>query len=84
MAVCPSVSEPDARLPSLANNDILRPSAPTFPQDTTGETWLALPAGEFYYRASCQAAKELPNPVHFWKADDAEEHGLRRSQVPGC
>jgi hypothetical protein len=46
--------------------------------------WVALPAGEYYYRASCQAAQELPNPVRFTTAQAAEERGLRRSRVPGC
>jgi hypothetical protein len=46
--------------------------------------WLGQPHGKVYYRASCQAAKELPEPIYFLHTADAERLGYQRSQVPGC
>ena len=46
--------------------------------------WLGQPHGKVYYRASCTAAKELPEPIYFRTAADAEHLGYRRSLVPGC
>ena len=46
--------------------------------------WIGQPHGRVYYRASCQAAKELPEPIYFSTAVAAEQLGYRRSQVPAC
>ena len=48
------------------------------------DQWIGQPHGRVYYRASCQAAKELPEPIYFRTAADAEHLGYRRSLVPGC
>jgi hypothetical protein len=48
------------------------------------DQWSGQPHGRVYYRASCQAAKELPEPIYFRTAADAERLGYRRSQVPTC
>jgi hypothetical protein len=46
--------------------------------------WIGQSHGRVYYRATCQAAKELPEPIFFSIAADAERLGYRRSQVPSC
>jgi hypothetical protein len=46
--------------------------------------WLGQPHGHIYYLASCQAAKELPEPIYFKSEAEAVRLGYRRSEVPGC
>ena len=47
--------------------------------------WLALFNTKVYYKASCQAARELPGPYHYFSTEaEAQQVGYRRSQVPGC
>lgn len=48
------------------------------------DKWLTQAHGRVYYRASCQAAKELPEPIYFKSQAEAIQLGYRRSQVPGC
>jgi hypothetical protein len=46
--------------------------------------WLGQPHGRVYYRASCQAALELPEPIYFETEQEAQRMGYQRSLVPGC
>jgi hypothetical protein len=47
--------------------------------------WLAQVNGKVYYRATCQAAIELPGPLHHFSTEtEAQQVGYRRSKVPGC
>jgi hypothetical protein len=57
---------------------------PSNTASTEAQPWLGQPHGRIYYRASCQAAKELPEPIYFKTEEDAQRLGYRRSQVPGC
>jgi hypothetical protein len=62
----------------------VRPSEATPVAPPEAERWLAQAHGRVYYRASCQAAKELPEPIYFKSEGEAIRLGYRRSQVPGC
>jgi hypothetical protein len=46
--------------------------------------WLGQPHGRVYYRASCQAARELPEPIYFESEEEAQLSGYQPSLVPGC
>jgi beta-barrel assembly-enhancing protease len=46
--------------------------------------WLGQPHGRVYYRATCQAARELPEPIYFESEEEAQLMGYQPSQVPGC
>ena len=48
--------------------------------------WVALAGGAVYYRASCEAARELPADLLITYPNEAlaQRSGLRRSKVPGC
>lgn len=55
---------------------------------TTPDTsrWVALPGGTVHYRASCEAARELPADLLATYPSEAvaQRSGLRRSTVAGC
>lgn len=57
-------------------------AAPVVEPESDG--WVGLVNGKVYYRASCQAAKELPQAMSFPSAAEAERVGYKRSKVPGC
>jgi hypothetical protein len=46
--------------------------------------WLGQAHGRVYYQASCQAARELPEPIYFESEEQARQLGYSRSEVPGC
>jgi beta-barrel assembly-enhancing protease len=46
--------------------------------------WLGQPHGRVYYDASCQAARELPEPIYFATEEEAQQLGYQRSLVQGC
>ena len=50
------------------------------------DRWVALPGGSVYYRASCEAARELPLEllISYPSEAVAQRAGLRRSKVQGC
>jgi hypothetical protein len=57
----------------------------TQPQPGAPAEWVGLVNGRVYYRASCQAARELPEPLHRFRTEaEAQQLGYRRSKVPGC
>jgi hypothetical protein len=64
------------------------PAPPSYDSPDTeradSQGWVGLVNGKVYYRASCQAAKELPALIHFSTPAEAERLGYRRSKVPGC
>jgi hypothetical protein len=63
--------------------DMIPTTLPTGALRNNGD-WLGQPHGRVYYRASCQAARELPEPIYFESEEEAQQIGYRRSQVPGC
>lgn len=54
------------------------------PAPLNAPIWLGQPHGRVYYLASCQAAKELPEPIYFSSEAQAQQMGYKRSRVPGC
>lgn len=72
----PPASQPDYVEPTTAT--------PAIPVAATAHQWVGQPHGRTYYLASCQAAKELPEPIYFSTTADAERLGYRRSRVPTC
>jgi hypothetical protein len=72
-------SEPAGRAPEYVIPSTVQPLVPSEP-----EQWVAQARGRVFYRASCQAAKELSELIYFKSQGEALERGYQRSKVPGC
>jgi hypothetical protein len=80
----PPTGEP-ARMNAVSNDQTLPPStAPPTEVRAQATDWLGQPHGRIYYQSSCQAARELPEPIYFKSEEEAQELGYQRSLVPDC
>ena len=78
-SLAPSTNSRSPAAESYAASAATEPPASTHP-------YVALTRGSFYYRRSCDAAKELPKGqlVYFRSADEAENSGRLASRVRDC
>lgn len=79
----PRYDPPPSARPTYVAPEAVTPATPVAVSPRL-DPWTGQAHGRVYYRASCQAAKELPEPIYFRTAADAEQLGYRRSQVPTC